>query len=330
MLSLVRQNWFLLALATLFAVGFFVWRPLEPLAEAGWLRSIVVATAMFLMALPLPGAEIINALRRPWATLLAVLVTFGVLPLIAWGLSPLLSESYALGLLVAAVTPCTMASATVWTRKAGGNDAAATVVTVVTNLICFLITPAWLYVMTGQQAGMSRGDFADMVLKLLLIVVLPVIAGQLLRRSAPIAAWSTRRKTTLGIASQVCILFIVLVGAIHTGKNLSVASESGGDTMFDLAMMVVVVLLVHITSFWIGLGLARVLGLPWGDQVAVAFAGSQKTLMVGMDSALQMGASVLPMVTYHVGQLFIDTVLADRLREGKGKGKEGEKGNGER
>jgi len=312
-LPFLRHHWFLVALASLFAVGFFAWQPLLPLAQQGWLRSVIVAVAMFLMALPLPGDTIWNTLRRPWATLLAVAVTFGLLPLIAWGISPLLSPDFAGGLLVAAITPCTMASATVWTRKAGGNDAAATVVTVVTNLACFLITPAWLLALTGKEQQMSLSDFGETVVKLLVTVVLPVIAAQVARLYSPVADWSTKRKMSLGIASQCCILFMVMVGAIHTGEKLSGAS-SAASTLLDLAAMIAAVLFVHTISFWIGLGLARVLGLPWGDQVAVAFAGSQKTLMVGMEVSIGAHFSVLPMVTYHIGQLFIDTVLADWLK----------------
>lgn len=311
--SQLQRNWFLLALAILFAIGLFWWRRLEPLAEQAWLRSAIVATAMFLMGLPLPGSEILNALRRPWATLLAVSVTFGVLPLIAWAISPLLRDDFAAGLLVAAVTPCTMASASVWTRKAGGNDSAATVVTVVTNLVCFVITPAWLYAMTGQQHNVSLQDIGAMVLKLLATVVLPVVAAQLLRLHWPVAEWTSRRKPLLSNASQCCILFMVMIGAVHTGEKLSDQSADSG-TLVDLAVMVAAVLSTHVVSFWIGIGLARLLRLAWADQVAVGFAGSQKTLMVGMEMSISIHASVLPMVTYHIGQLFIDTLLADWLK----------------
>jgi len=79
--------------------------------------------------------------------------------------------------------------------------------------------------------------------------------------------------------------------------------------------MIAAVLFVHVASFWLGYFLAKALGLRWPDQVAVAFAGSQKTLMVGMNVSIAADFSVLPMVTYHVGQLFIDTVLADWLKK---------------
>jgi sodium/bile acid cotransporter 7 len=304
------------SLAALFAVGFFLWKPLTPLAEQAWLRNLTIAIAMLLMALPLEASVIGNTLRRPWSTLLAVAVSFGVLPLIAWACKPLLEPSLAGGLLVAAVTPCTMASATVWTRKAGGNDAAATVVTVVTNLICFFITPAWLFILTGEQQEMSLGDMGNMVVRLLVIVVLPVVASQLLRLYAPVAQWATKQRARLGIASQVCILFMVMIGAVHTGESLS-GNAAGASTLLQLLLMAVAVMLVHVSGFWIGFGLARLFGLSWGDQLAVAFAGSQKTLMVGMGVSMSSGFSVLPMVTYHVSQLFIDTVLAERLNPRK-------------
>jgi sodium/bile acid cotransporter 7 len=48
----------------------------------------------------------------------------------------------------------------------------------------------------------------------------------------------------------------------------------------------------------------------------VAFAGSQKTLMVGLQVSMELGVSILPMVAYHVSQLIVDTLIADRWRAG--------------
>jgi sodium/bile acid cotransporter 7 len=107
---------------------------------------------------------------------------------------------------------------------------------------------------------------------------------------------------------------MVLIGAIKTGEKLS-GTNSDSTALLDLLAMIAAVLLVHVVSFWLGLGLAKFFRLPWADQVAVGFAGSQKTLMVGMQVSIDASFSVLPMVTYHVGQLFIDTVLADWLKK---------------
>ena len=34
--------------------------------------------------------------------------------------------------------------------------------------------------------------------------------------------------------------------------------------------------------------------------------------MVGLLLAIDLGVSILPMVTFHLGQLFVDTLIADR------------------
>jgi solute carrier family 10 (sodium/bile acid cotransporter), member 7 len=310
--KLIAQYWFLLGLAACFATGFWLHERLHPLAAHAMLRDGVIALCMFLMALPLEARAIGKTLRRPAAIVLAVLTSFLLLPLAARILQPLLTPDYAGGLLVAAVTPCTMASATVWTRKAGGNDIAATVVTVVTNLLCFFVTPCWLWLFTGSSTT-DWGEARLMVVRLFITVALPVVAAQLLRLSSPVAEFSLRRKEALGITSQLCILLMVLIGAIKTGQKLSTQTASG-DAVAELALMVAVVLGLHFLMFWIGLALAKMCGLNRADQIAVGFAGSQKTLMVGMNVSIHQGFSVLPMITYHVGQLFIDTILADWLK----------------
>ena len=51
------------------------------------------------------------------------------------------------------------------------------------------------------------------------------------------------------------------------------------------------------------------------DAIAVAFSGSQKTLMVGAYIALAVGPlAILPMVAYHAAQLIVDTLVADWWR----------------
>jgi len=64
-----------------------------------------------------------------------------------------------------------------------------------------------------------------------------------------------------------------------------------------------------------GLYAARAFRLTQPDKIAVMFAGSQKTLMVGAYLAMSVGPlAILPMVAYHAVQLLIDTLVADHWR----------------
>ena len=152
-----------------------------------------------------------------------------------------------------------------------------------------------------------------MALKLGLLVVLPMILAQLLRLHLPLASWATKRKPLLSVFAQCGILSMVFFGAVWTGLRLgeAEATELAPITLF---VMLVAVCTVHTTMLVTSLWLARQFRFSREDQIAVAFASSQKTLMVGLLMAMSLQVSILPMVTYHVMQLLIDTLIADRFR----------------
>ena len=79
-------------------------------------------------------------------------------------------------------------------------------------------------------------------------------------------------------------------------------------------MAAVVFVSVHCCVFWLGMKIAKAIKLPRADQIAVGFAGSQKTLVIGLSTSISLGFSMLPILMYHVMQLVIGTVLVDRMR----------------
>ena len=101
----------------------------------GWMNDDwVVAIVTFIMALPLETSAIWGTIRRPGAAWLGAFMNAGVCPPLGWLASRVLPPELAIGVIVAATVPCTLATAAVWTRRAGGNDAVAFLVTMITNL----------------------------------------------------------------------------------------------------------------------------------------------------------------------------------------------------
>jgi sodium/bile acid cotransporter 7 len=307
----LRKQWFLIALAAVLVVGFVAPSPLQAMAESNWLRNGIVAVVLFMTALPLETRVVLRTIGRPWAALLGSAVNMGLVPLLAWGTSQLLTGELATGVIVAAVAPTTLASAAVWTRRAGGNDAAAVLVTLLTNSTCFLTTPLWLSLLTRTHAEL---DVQAMIRQLGLLVVLPMTLAQLCRLQPSVARTATAARHLCATLAQLGILNMVLIGAVNCSYHLRATDWRQAVTTLQIVWMVGLVLALHVVALWIGFGLARSLALPRADQIAVAFAGSQKTLMVGLFVAINYfgGLAILPMVAYHVGQLFIDTVIADR------------------
>ncbi len=306
------RRWFLLSLAAVLAAGFLAPRRFEA-AAADVPREWVVASVLFLMALPLEIGAMWRAMRRPGPTLLAVAISYGVLPPAAFLASRFLSPDLATGLIVTGAIPCTLASASVWTRRAGGNDAVSILVTIVTNLLCFVVTPAWLLALTGSHVELK---FFDLLVHLAKLVVAPIIFAQLLRVFRPIAVWSTRHKLSLALLAQLGILTMVFVGAVQSGLRLLSAEGAAAIGWRSWLVMIVLAAGTHLVVCYLGYYLAALLKMPTADRIAVAISGSQKTLMVGLDIGLQYfgGLTILPMVVYHVSQLLLDTWIADRWR----------------
>ena len=85
-------------------------------------------------------------------------------------------------------------------------------------------------------------------------------------------------------------------------------------TWTSLGVLVVAAAAVHTVALYFGIVSARCLRLGPASQIAIGIAGSQKTLMVGLQIAIHCGVSVIPMLVYHLGQFFNDTLLADRWK----------------
>jgi solute carrier family 10 (sodium/bile acid cotransporter), member 7 len=315
-MSFFARHWFLIALALLLGVGLTRGTDLGP-----WVdripRDAIVAGVMFLMALPMQFGELTTALRRYRASSLALTLNVVIAPLLAWGISYLLPPSLALGLMITAAVPCTLASAAVWTRRGGGNDAIALLVTLITNLACFLVLPFWIGLYRGESLDLGAGMGSKLSRDLLLLVVLPVVVAQALRLYYPIARSASLHKLAFSMAAQVGLLAMVFIGACEAGKRLDLLEPStSGIGPLDWATMLLAVLVIHLVLFALGWWGGAGLGIGAADRLAVAISGSQKTLMVGVYVALQTddGLAALPLVAYHVTQLLVDTVLVDRLR----------------
>lgn len=306
MWGLISRQWFLIALVASLAIGFGLTDAVRPFADNPTLRSLITACVLFLMGLTLPAESIRHNVRYPGPALLAIAVNTFLVPLLALPAMWLLSNEMAGGLIVTALVPCTLASAAVWTRKAGGDDATAMVVSVITNLACFLVVPAGLWLILGRNTSISP---MDQVRSLLLWVVFPLLIGQAVRRfTSP--SWVTRHRTKLSNAAQIGILLMVCFGSVASADRLSSNPSAGG--WIEIIAAGSLAIAIHLAAFYLGVRSARAIGASPPSQIAVGISGSQKTLMVGLQIGLDFGVSILPMIIYHVSQLMIDTLLVDR------------------
>src|SRR5437879_1413657 len=127
----LAKRWFLLLIVAgcalaWFAPGALAWTRFAP-------PRVVMPLALFLVAWTLESRHLAQAVRRPGAALWGVFVGYSFPPLVGWAAGSLLPSDFQIGLLVCTAVPCTLASAALWTRLAGGDEATAILGTAVST-----------------------------------------------------------------------------------------------------------------------------------------------------------------------------------------------------
>jgi sodium/bile acid cotransporter 7 len=329
MLALLQKRWFLISLLTLIPTGLLTgyFGDVESVEQVRSLvpTRILTAFILILMSFSLNSSQLKASLKKPGPVAWASLCNYALIPLLGWAaMSFQLTSDFQIGLMIAASTPCTLAAASVWTRKAGGNDAVSLLTTLVTNTMCFVVTPFWLVTATGQAVELNMSDLAQ---RLIFVVLVPTLIGQSLRLSKPLADFATRRKTPIGVVAQSCVLVLVLLASLGGGIKLRDASL--GQQIAGLAAVWSTCIAIHLAAFFVAWRGGGLLGFERKDRIAASFAGSQKTLPIGVYLATDPSAfggpevvdglpipfAVFPMLMFHASQLFIDTLIADRLKK---------------
>lgn len=331
----------------------------------------VAAIALFFMSTSLPTRRLWQAAVQPGPALLAIAITWGLAPILAYLSAPiLLPEKFQNGLVVVACVPTTMASAAIWTRMGGGNDAIALLVTMVTNLFVFVGTAGWVVLLTGQSVSF---DILQLVVVLFLFVVVPVVGGQGFRAIRPVGWWIDDHRSFVKVVSQLMVFLIIIKAAVQANKELAAQAagapkaeavellpefEDEGETgkgaegeigagaqgrggaggqarqsgeaegkprtdkvsrlqswnARELVECALVCIGLHLVLLFVGYALGQRF-FSHEDAVAVAIAGSQKTLPVAaILVADYFGAeplAIVPVLFFHVGQLIVDTFIVE-------------------
>jgi sodium/bile acid cotransporter 7 len=325
MLNFLRRRWFLVAILLCIPLGMALGLRANPSTVSHFPKHLVQifaglmqAVILFLMSVTLESSRLRESLRSPVAVLWGASINFVLIPAAAMALLPLQRQAdFTVGLMVAAAVPTTLAASSVWTRKAGGNDAISLLIMILTNGLCFLVTPLWLKISLSHSVELN---VEEMIGQLFLTALLPILLGQAFRASAWFRNFADRAKEQIGAVAQFFILLIVFWASVQSG--VKVMAGRTGSAGFPAGPALIVwgcCIALHLTSLFIALQGGRLLRLTRDDTVGAALAASQKTLPVGLFVAAMLARNgtplvMLPMLMFHASQLVIDTLLIDTLQ----------------
>ncbi|RRJ83264.1 bile acid:sodium symporter [Aestuariirhabdus litorea] len=242
--------------------------------------------------------------------LIGFLVNLLLAPWVGWWVVKLLplSAEVAIGVLVMAAVPPTLATGIVMTRLARGDAGGAMLLTISLNLLGVFTIPLLLSLTLGSAELVELSPW-PLLYKLALLVLLPFALGLLLRRG-----WESP-------ALAAALLPLLPWGVILSAWMLMSRSQHTLLTVKPLEMVWAAAagLLVHLVL----LGCCHRAGRAWlaseGQRRALLFTASQKTLPVAISvmAALAVGqgggVALLSCILYHFLQLLVDSYLAGRL-----------------
>ncbi|WP_184590170.1 bile acid:sodium symporter family protein [Streptomyces violarus] len=274
--------------------------------------TAAIAFLFFLYGARLSTREALDGLRH-WrlhiTVLAATFIAFPLLGLAARGLVPvILTDPLYQGLLFLTLVPSTVQSSIAFTSMARGNVPAAICAGSFSSLIGIIATP----LLAASLLGGSGGGFsADSLLKIVLQLLVPFLAGQLLRRW--IGGFVTRHKKVLGLVDRGSILLVVYT-AFSQGMVQGIWHQVSPARLGGLLVVEAVILSVMLLLTWYG---GKALGFSREDRITLQFAGSKKSLASGLPMAsVLFGAhaslAVLPLMLFHQMQLMVCAVIAKR------------------
>jgi BASS family bile acid:Na+ symporter len=213
-----------LILLSLLAFGWPAWfgEIPDPFRATAAGLNVLFAVTMLAIGSLLPADEIRQVARR-WPTVLGgTTVQYLAMPLLAYALARLfqLEGAALIGVLVAGCVPGAMAS-NVLTLIARGNVSYSVSLTALATLVSPLVVPAalWLFLRRWIQL-----DVLQMMWQLSWMVVIPVLAGHLLRRT--FAGWAQLSQRFGATIANLSVLWIIAVVVAQNRDRLTQVDSS--------------------------------------------------------------------------------------------------------
>ena len=237
----------------------------------------------------------------------AIIISLGLGPFIGMAAVAIfnLGALATVGIIVMSSVPVTLSSATVVTEVSGGNSLWALFMTIGLNIVGIFTVPFMVKLGLEDTEGVDISA-GKLLLKLLLLVLLPFLAGYVLKK-----AIRAGTHVVLRYVPSICVILTVYAACGASRGTLMNLAPS------EYPLMLGIVLGIHAALFVIAYGYGCVAKLDKPEKKALAFVSSQKTLPIALSviSVLpgDSGAAVIPCLLFHFTQLLVDSFVAAHM-----------------
>lgn len=232
--------------------------------------SLLLGFAMFGMGMTINANDFKNILRHPKDIFIGCLAQFLVMPLISYLLAVTfnLPTPIAIGVILVGCCPGGTAS-NIITHIAGGDTTLSVSMTVVSTLLCPILTPLWIYLLAGQWVDVS---ILSMITSVVKVVLVPIILGIIIN-------YKMKNKkeylsSVMPLISVVSVLLLI-AGIVATNKEQLLIC---GSTVF------IIIILHNVIGMILGFTIAKLfkMDLPKSTAVCVEVGMQNSGLAVSL------------------------------------------------
>ena len=306
----LKKYWFFIGLALIILCAFKFPQAGAKIKEWNLLK-IAIFIAFLITGLTLETKTIISEIKNFKGLTTALLSTFVLFPVITFLLTKLFfrdNPDFVIGAYILAVAPVTVASGTVMTAVAKGNIPLSLFICVAANFLAIFTIPLSLNLLIQFEQQIDLPILA-MIKSLALIVLLPIVIGQLLRPKLINLIKSCRK--AFSIFSQLIVLLIIFNACAASTQRISWL----GSAFFSALIFVII---LHALILLLNLILAKSIALNLPSTAAFTIHTSQKTLTVSYvvwsTYFTAFPQAMLPIILYHLVQMIADTFVAHRFK----------------
>ena len=242
----------------------------------------LLGVIMFGMGLTLRADDFRIVFSRPKDVIIGCLAQFTVMPLLAWMLARVfaLDEALTVGVVLVGCCPGGTAS-NVITYLAKGDLALSVGMTGVSTLLAPVLTPLLVLLLAGKTVDV---DVVGMLLSILWVVILPIVAGLIVKRLWP-------RQTTAATA------YLPALSSLAISAIVLIVIAANAQKLLSSGLVVMLVVMLHnVGGLAIGYVVGTVLGMSAAKRKAVSIeVGMQNSGLASSLATLHFAA--YPMAT---------------------------------
>ena len=281
------------------------------------ITNIGIGLIFFFYGLKLAPSELKLGFLNYRSHILIQLTTFVVFPLLTLLFIPFfdggMQSQLWLAILFLGVLPSTVSSAVIMVAIARGNLPTAIFNASLSGLIGIVATPLWLSIFM-----MKSGDFEilDILLKLFLQVLLPLIIGLLLQPY--LGKMARLHSSKLSLFDKSIIVLIVF----NSFSNSFTSNLFDTIKVLDLLKLFGIVLVLFFLVYGLISYICKLMDFSLEDTITAKFCGTQKSLIHGtvmvkiiFGNSAGLGLFLLPIMFYHILQLFLISIFAENYRK---------------